>query len=118
MGTLLRDLVSVATKCLTRAMEICCRNIMAILQCPCILLQYTGYIATKHVRITTELNRGNMHGLLPQMWKWWQYCVLLQRNVIVAINIVAIEWISCSACNKYVPISFRKACKSPDGPND
>jgi hypothetical protein len=66
------------------------------------LLQYTGYIATKHVRITTELNRGNMHGLLPQTWKWWQYCVLLQQIIVVAINIVAIEWISCSVASATV----------------
>jgi hypothetical protein len=96
MSTLLRDLVSIATKWLTRAMEFGCRNIVAIMQLPCILLQYTGYIATKHVLIMTKLNRGNMHSLLPQRWKWWQYCILLQRNVVVAIKIVAIDRISCS----------------------
>jgi hypothetical protein len=68
---------------------------MAILQRSCILLQYMGYIATKHVHITTKLNRGNMFGLLPLTWKWWQYCVLLQQNVVVVIKIVAIDQISC-----------------------
>jgi hypothetical protein len=37
-----------------------------------------------------------MWGLLPQMENWWQYCVLLQRNVVVAINFVAIEGNRCS----------------------
>jgi hypothetical protein len=97
MSTLLWDLVSITTKWLTRATEFGCHNIVAILQHLYILLQYMGYIATKHKLITTKLNHGNMRGLLPQTWKWWKYCVLLQQNVVVAIKIVAIEWISCSA---------------------
>jgi hypothetical protein len=55
-----------------------------------------GYIATNHVLITTKINRGNMCGLLPQTWKLWQYCVLLQWNVVVAIKFVAINRIFCS----------------------
>jgi hypothetical protein len=98
MGTLLRDLVSIATKWLPHATEIGCCNIMAILQCPCILFQYTTYIATKHVLVTSKLNHGNMRDLLPQTWKWWHYCVLLQWNVVVAIKIVAIDRNPCSAC--------------------
>jgi hypothetical protein len=41
-----------------------------------------------------------MCGLLPQMWKWWHYCVLLQQNVVVAIKIVAIDQISYSELTK------------------
>jgi hypothetical protein len=82
-------IVSIATKWIIGATKFGCRIIVAIVQHPCILLQYTTYIATKHELITTKLNRGNMWGLLPQKWNWWQYFILLQRNVVVAIKIVA-----------------------------
>jgi hypothetical protein len=101
MSTLLWDLVSIATKWLARATKFGCRSTVAILQHPCILLQYTYYIAIKHVLIMTKLNRGNMHGLLPQTWKWWQYYFLLQQNVVVVIKIVAIDRISCSFQHEY-----------------
>jgi hypothetical protein len=48
----------------------------------------------------TILNRRNMCGMLPQTWKLWQYCILLQRNMVVAINFVAIDRISCSVQRK------------------
>jgi hypothetical protein len=53
-------------------------------------------IATEYECITSKLSCGNMWGLLPQMGNLWQYYVLLQRNVVVAINFVAIDGNPCS----------------------
>jgi hypothetical protein len=53
-------------------------------------------IATKYGCTASKLICGNMRGLLPQTGNLWQYFFLLQRNVVVAINFVAIDGNPCS----------------------
>jgi hypothetical protein len=52
---------------------------------------------------------------------YWIWNEVLSLQIIVAHTAnYSIVYYSkeIDACTKYVPISFRKACKSPDGPND
>jgi hypothetical protein len=71
-----------------------------------------GPIATEYGTITSKLICGNMWGLLPQMEIWWQYCVLLQRNMVVAINFVAIDGNPCSGTPKLWAIAHENGPKT------